>query len=311
MTIDSTQGPSATLPQIIAGRTELSRPRLIRLMQQDQHILKDTEAALNDMGFRRFHFLASGGTGFALDTTENQVVRVTMKRPSERGDRPEHPAILRAISSRIITTRASTGKKHSLEIIIEVLPKVRTEGVTEEHIRMLEGALAKSGLSVQDIRKQGNVALIEVGGREVPVLLDAGMVRKDNRQAESGTDHLKPWLRDDGTWLQRQYEPRTTPSNVVDGPALSRMESVLRGPRPLHDQALGLIGVKRDSRRQSETIKAIIEDGMHPDQLAALYERAAARPEVKGVTFSDRLREERDAMRKEQAAENNPGGHSH
>jgi hypothetical protein len=261
-------------------------------------LMTDVTAALDAMGFRRFRLLGSGHFSLAMETTDNQIIRLTYYRAEHlKENRPEHPAILQPI-----TVTSISGRDNPREgIIIEILPKVKTAGVTEHHLDMLEAALTTSGISVHDIRKKANVGLMEIDGKEIPVLIDPSVAVTTAPLTES-QQHLEPWLAPDGTWLQKIYEPRTAPTNVIPKTVADTVEAVTRGPRPLLDRALGKIGVRRDSRRMSQTASAIKEDGMYGDQLATLYQRTTDR--VNGasnqIPFSQLLEEERRKMNEEQ-----------
>ncbi len=291
-------GKLQTLSEIVREREAFPQPMTLRLMQGVPEVLHDVEARLAEMGFRRFGWLAGGGGAVALETTENQVVRISQEGYSERTDRVEHPAILKPIARQVFESEVHVkghkrGKKlNTYTMIIEVMPKVRTEGVTEAHIKMLEDALENSGLYVQDIRKKGNVALLEVDGKEVPVLLDAGAAREGARKAE-GDAHLAPWA-----GVQAKFEARETPSDVIDGAQARIVEKVMRGPKSFKDRALGWVGVTQDSRRESQTRLAITEDGLYGKQLAELYSRAAAKTDDTS-NFSDALKAERALMQAE------------
>ncbi|NCY24959.1 MAG: hypothetical protein EBX37_08850 [Alphaproteobacteria bacterium] len=286
-------------------------PWVVHLMKYDDGLVKATANALADMGFRKFRFLGAGGLSLVLDTTENQVVRISARdMVGDNGLRPRHPAILQPIfRKRMSHGLPLPGDRHTL--ILEVLPKVRTEGVTQQHAAQVEDALRKSGYEVEDmfaidnvgrkirdesghaIYRTCNIGLIDIDGKSVPVLIDPGLIRRCRRTARND-EHLKPWLDDKGRWLQQVFEDRTAPTNVIDKEALRKVEHVLRGKKPL----LARLGLKADTRRQSELVNAITNDGMYGDEVATLLQRAHER-DPHNPDFSRVLREERQRMKEE------------
>ncbi len=264
-------------------------------MEQNPKMLVDLQKSLGDMGFRQFEYLGAGIHAVGLHTTEGQVVRLS-REMMDVSERPLHPAILQPIMTRRI-------KAGGESVLLEVLPRVRTEGVTDAQQQMVYKALQKSGWHVGDVEKKGNVGIMELGGREVPVLVDAGRVEVFLDKKVDNDEHLKPWLDDKGQWLQKAFDPRTAVSGVVDRAGLNHVERALRGKKSMGDHVASLRQWKDvDTRRQSQTVAAIREDGMYPEQLAQLYERAAAKFEdsIGGPNFSEVLKAERALMRDEQ-----------
>lgn len=285
-------------------------PWVVHLMDYHPGLLKAAGDALADMGFRRFRFLGAGGLSLVLETTENQVVRISARDAvGDNGLRPKHPAVLQPIASRRITHGLLPGERHTL--ILEVLPRVRTWGVTQAHAAMVEGALRKSGLEAEDmfatdtigrtlrdaagapLYRTCNIGLIDVDGQSVPVLIDPGLLRRCRRGAPDDA-HLEPWLDAAGRSAQQRYDGRSAPSNIIDGPALRRAERAQRGVKPLAAR----LGLGADTRRESQLVQAIREDGLYPDQLQALLLRAQER-HGDGPGFSRTLEEERRRLRAE------------
>src|SRR5579884_1702296 len=89
-----------TLKQIVM-RDEHDNPIVTDMLRQRPTLLEDVTAALDKMGFRRFRFLGAGMCAVALETTENQIVRLNYFGNFQGNDirekRPKHPAILQPI----------------------------------------------------------------------------------------------------------------------------------------------------------------------------------------------------------------------
>jgi hypothetical protein len=285
-------------------------PIVVEALKRKRSLLKKLGTALDGIGFRRFHFVGAGECALVMETTEEekpdrnkQIIRLTyfgnhMGHNYMMDRRPSHPAILQPIHRFTIMEHENAKEG----ILVEVLPKVKTTGVQREHYKVLETALTGSGIFVWDLNRPGNVGLMSVKGKgvDIPVLIDAGVADTTSLPKDPDVD-LGLWLAPDGTWLQKIFEPRTAPDNVISRTSADKVESALRGPRPLLDRAIGVLGINYDSRRVSQTALAINEDGMHADQLANLYQRAMDEflKDSNTLLFNKILEQERDKMRKE------------
>lgn len=274
----------------------IDQPVVMNILECKKGLLKKVERTLDNMGFRRFKLLSYGQHAIALESTDNQIIRISDS--SYESSRPKHPAILQPIDKIALPSGC----------VIEILPRVRTSNITQEQYRKLHNALHSSGLHVQDILKPGNVGIMVIGNQELPVLIDSGVVEGYTPfpfHGKRARDPVADWLAEDGTWLQQQFEPRKKPSNVIPTTELAAIEKRMRGKPRFFDKFLSFIEAKRyDSRRESQTVNAIAKDGLYPDQLAALYERAAERlDDEENVSFSELLRQERERLKDSQAKE--------
>ena len=124
------------------------------ILQRGPELVKEITKALREVGFRSFTPLGFGYNAIAFYTTCNQVVRITS---GEEGKRHKSPYILQPI----LTLKVGN-------IEIEVLPLVRTEGVTDEHVRHVAAKLAEAGFFPGSVKKV-NIGLLEDG---TPILMD-------------------------------------------------------------------------------------------------------------------------------------------
>lgn len=274
--VKETRALSGNLEGILDSYERLGRTddcSLLRELKKNPKLSKNLEEGLAELGFRRFSPIGIGAYSLAMHTTENQVVRIFRPSAQNKLERPYHPAILQPIQTRAYG-------EGDAQVVIEILPKVRTKGVTENHIATLNKALMRSGFSVMDIGKAGNVGLMDVDGRSVPVLIDPGACRKI-AQPNPGILYLKRWLDADGQWLQNKFEPRREPSNVVTGAELRNIRKVLTA----------------EGERESQTAIAI-ETGLYRDEFETVYRRAMAKHNV-DTSFSELVaREGEDVLRR-------------
>ncbi len=268
------------------------RTDVLQCMVEHPKMLKDVQDSLSGMGFRRFEYLGSGAHAVGLHATEGQVVRLCREMDDVTMERPFHPVILQPIETRHIKTCG-------VSVRVEILPKVRTDIVTDADISMVYHAMTDSGWFVGDVSKEGNVGIIEVGGKRVPVLIDVGRLTPMKRKRQETDEHLNPWKDENGEWLQKAFEKRTEASGLIVSASLEKAERGLRGRRPIRDSLASMMRQKPvDSRRSSQTMLAITEDGFYPEQLAELYSRAAAKTD-NAENFCDVLKSERALMSEE------------
>ncbi len=262
------------------------------MLVENRELLAHVQQKLADMGFRRFEFIGAGTVAMAMHTTRDQVVRIGPENDDYTLERPIHPAILQPICTEHIRFQG-----HAIRV--EVLPKVRTEGVTPNHLRRLKEALRLSNLEVLDLGVKGNVGLMDVGGQSVPVVIDPGALKVINKNLPviSRGEHLFLWMDDRNRPLQEDFERRKRPRHVVDAEALETVEQVMRGPRSMADRVAHTTG-RPDHRRVSQTVEAVREDGLYPDQLKELYTRAMAKHDDT-TNFSELLKEERRILKDE------------
>lgn len=113
--------------------------------------------------------ISRGYFSLAADIGENQILHISFPKDSIKNhQRFYEPEILQPLA---------TLYKDS-ELKIEVLPKVKTKGITEEHVNSLVSSLAKKGLLFVDPRE--NVGLININDKEIPVVIGDGSVTKIN-----------------------------------------------------------------------------------------------------------------------------------
>jgi hypothetical protein len=283
-------------------------PWVVHEMRYDENAVRAVSKALSDMGFRRFSYLGAGGQSLVLETTEHQLVRIALAGlAGDNNIRPKHPAILQPITRK----KLHIGLLSPKTLLIEVMPKVRSEGVTQDHCRMVYEALEKDGITTEDTYQRDNiervikdeqgrslyrtcnVGLIDLDGKEVPVLIDPGMIKQKSLLPKiGGYKHVNFWVDENGRWLQEKYDMRREPTNVINSRKLMDIGNVMKGD----DSFLRKLRLKKDTRHESQTIKAIAEDGLYPDEVAKLYERAIEHRQG-DENFSDTLRREREAMR--------------
>jgi hypothetical protein len=119
--------------------------------------------------------IKKGGFSWVADIGEGQVLHISSgyecKKPHVRHKAPE---ILQPLTTLYKSKRLK----------IEVLPKVETEGVTSEHINSLISSLAKKDLLFADCTK-GNVGLMKVDGKNIPVVIGDGCVIKVDGKDDS------------------------------------------------------------------------------------------------------------------------------
>jgi hypothetical protein len=271
-----------------------------RLLSGNSAVLSSVTRELDRLGFRRFSVLGRGSNALVLTTTDNQLVRLSRAGNTERLTRPSHPAILEALFREILPVTANAGDSaRKYDIILEVLPKINP---CYSHRNLLASALRLSGLQPYDIHHTGNVGEIEFEGKTIPLLIDVGLIKKDYAYTPEENAKLKKalslWLTKDGEWIQRKWlkaqrqkfdlmQNATGLTGAIPREQVENLDSVLRGP----DDA---------ARRESQTVKALNEDGMYEGELADLYDRAAKRIDPsKNQNFSELLKEERIAMKAE------------
>ncbi len=296
--LDKVQGTSGRFSEVMAKCIDTNWPRrcgTVSIFEEEPRVLAEVEKKLGQMGFRHFDYVGRGVNAVALHTTEDQILRISFDGDDQRKERPLLPGILQPIATHVI-------KSGQARVRVEVLPRVRTEGVTQEQRGSLADALLASGWHVGDIDKPGNVGLIEVKGKIVPVLVDPGCLVPTDWKKRDNDTHWKPWLDDSGAWLQSCKDSRGAASGLVTDRALARADKALRGPRPWRDRAESLLhSIAVDGRPESQTVEAIRTDGMYPEQVGELYKRAAEKwVDVKdGPSFSEALKNERNLMKDE------------
>jgi len=251
-------------------------------------LLADVAGILDELGSRDLEFLGKGKSSLALLNADNQVIRIYNKS-SERIRRPYHPAILQPIK----TIHLRRGLSH---LVIEILPKVLTEGVTAEHVSMVNEALYRSGISVGDLGMDGNVGLLPLkDGRKIPVLIDPGCARQFMKPHD-GIEHLKDWLAEDGSWLQKQYDSGRDSPGVIE--KLDRFEVRMRGPKSwIEEKYQAFTGRNLNKRRVSQTIEGI-RDGLSDEDIGAIHEKARERLDDKkdSPSYSELIEKERKAL---------------
>lgn len=110
--------------------------------------------------------IAKGGFSWVIDIGEGQILHIcTNDNEKIHGRYKNVPEILQPI----------TTLYRDNELQIELLPKVKTEGVTKEHIYSLVSSLAKKGLLFADCKPE-NVGLINVDGKDIPLVIGDGAV---------------------------------------------------------------------------------------------------------------------------------------
>ncbi len=110
--------------------------------------------------------LEKGAFSWSIDIGEGQVLHISSPPSScKKHKREKEPEILQPLY--VFPTDG--------DLKIEILPKVKTEGVTKEHIYALISSLAKKGLLFADCKPE-NVGLITVNGQEMPVVIGDGSV---------------------------------------------------------------------------------------------------------------------------------------
>lgn len=269
---------------------------MLKSLYNDPIMRGELQKQLADLGFRRVEFLGQGFLALTLLTTENQVLRIGTEREWQLAERIKHPAILQPIQTYFLKC-GGAGRRHANQITlrVEVLPRVRTglDNVKPQHLDDLKEVLQKSRIKVPDLVWPGNIGIMDIDGKELPVLVDPGLARPyDGEEAICQGEHVRAWLDDDGRWLQRKFEPRTKASGVIDRKALEKLDITLRGP----NEEYNVPYTQRPSSGQ--TVQAIRDDGMYEEQVAALYRRAMEK-HSDGTNFSQLLKAERALMRGE------------
>jgi hypothetical protein len=254
--MEETRGEFFPLEELLTFKVK-HRPAVMDTFKYpDLSPLPDLLKELESLGLRSFSFLGQGQHSLAFYTTEGQVVRLSLKNEPAR---IQHPAILQPIYSKTIG--------HGLGCKLEVLPFVRTEGVTDEHVAMVQKALEASGYSVFDIANKGNVGLIRSadGKTWVPVLIDHGALQliPDRKQHHEIEAILAPWQGAQEGYDSRILSEKVT--NTVPGKQLSRLEKTLTG----------------DGERESMLVKAL-KGGLYLSELEKFSEKAARETTAKG-----------------------------
>ncbi len=110
--------------------------------------------------------IAKGGFSWVADIGENQVMRIYSPRISPKPDiRFNEPEILQPLAY----------LHYADDLVIEILPKVKTTGITNDHVFSLVSSLAKKGALFADCHKS-NIGLITVGNKEIPVVIGSNCV---------------------------------------------------------------------------------------------------------------------------------------
>lgn len=121
--------------------------------------------------------IKKGGFSWAVDIGEGQILHISS--PSDSLAKPhvryKEPEILQPLAY----------LNYGEDLKIEVLPKVKTCGVSKEHIKSLVSSLAKKGFLFVDCALS-NVGLMEIGDREIPVVIGDGCVVKMDRSGLKG-----------------------------------------------------------------------------------------------------------------------------
>jgi hypothetical protein len=238
--------------------------------------VSELTAKLDEMGFRRFSSLGNGIHALAFHTTENQIVRISRITDEEGGERPNHPAILKAITRKKITIGDN-------DFLIEVLPKVRTEGPEFENALCpvdgkLRMVLNYSGYSARDLGVKGNVGLMDMVVDDeiitLPVLIDCGLLT--HKVSNVPNPVLVQWLDREGNWLQDYYDPRKQPSGVITEAEHEWFKKLQNG---------------RDS-----TMKKMMDAGAYSVHIRDAFLRAELRAEGGDISFADALKAEHAQM---------------
>ena len=194
---------------------------------------------LATQGFRLLKYFKQGSEALLFETTENQLLRICHK--DNMGVPNRHPAILHP--RRKFDIRMPDDRE--LETLtVSIMPRVRTTGVTDQHVKMLDEALLKAGYYVPDICIE-NVGLIDIperGIQDLPVLIDTGLLKRiadvqgndwELWQKLSGLPRTSEkklrsrWLSPDGTPWQNIFDPRIgtgKPTGVIPEKELKTLQ---------------------------------------------------------------------------------------
>lgn len=99
--------------------------------------------------------------------------QINVKKPFIRYNEPE------------ILQPLYTWKDDEGDIKIDILPKVRTDGITEEHIYSLISSLAKKGFLLADCANTNIGLITNKEGQEVPVVIGDGCVIPLNKDCDN------------------------------------------------------------------------------------------------------------------------------
>ena len=289
------QGVSGSFSEVMAKCIEHNWPKrcaMVSNFESEPSMQAAVEKKLNSLGFRHFEYVGKGVKSVALHSTENQVLRISIDERNQLTKRPLLPGILQPIATHIV-------KYGAARVRVEILPRVRTEGVKQEHIDMLREALLRSGYHVGDIDKPGNVGLIDMKRGSIPVLVDPGLMVPYDAKKSDNDLHWKPWLNEKGAWLQSCNETRTAATGVITDRTLAKLDKRMRGPKSWREKIDGMMhGTVVDSRPVSQTVEAIKTDGLYTKQVDELYQRAMLKHDDT-TNFSEVLRQERTLMQDE------------
>lgn len=109
----------------------------------------------------------TGVFSFLFDIGDGQVLHISAMNYDKNHKRENAPEILQPL--KILNK--------DKELKIEILPKVKTDGVRQHHAYTLISSLAKQGLIFADC-KLANIGLIQVAGKDIPVVIGDGSVIK-------------------------------------------------------------------------------------------------------------------------------------
>lgn len=185
--------------------------------------LRRLQSYLGENGFDQFKIAGAGRYSLILEPIANRekpiVIRISLaEQLSTAAIDVVHPAILLSYAE----TELLLNKK----IRIEVKPKLNTHRVSEEDERIVEAALAEGGISAKDVVNCDNVGYMEIRGKKLPLLMDAGVVQTI---IPSGNGQNIGFYKDtDDRWLQTVYDPRLNPERLKKNKHLSIRDQLSR-----------------------------------------------------------------------------------
>lgn len=186
---------------------------------------------LTKHGFRTLSFFKSGCNALLFKSTEGQLIRICSKQHISLDSLKEaasHPAILQPIDQFPITL----GGK---ELVISVMPAIRTYGVTYHHQDKLREALAEAGIEVRELNP-ANIGLIDIpkyGIHDLPMLIDTGTAEFFSNKNKKQKTLINEWCASsisgiqEGTPWQQVFDARIgtgKASGVVDDNTLDTLE---------------------------------------------------------------------------------------
>ncbi len=205
--------------------------------------VKDIEKRLDALGFRQLSLLTMGGMALIAHTNDHYVLRIVRK--DKETERPLAPQILQPV--------AAFGTEHYR---VEIMPKVNTKGVTDEHVDAVSIAL-ETGWQNPGTRiffedgKARNVGLLEDG---TPVVIDPGksFIYNDDNPTPLLHEHYKrlieerdflaseminiakkfSWVDDRGGWKQHTFFPEILTHKACDVITREELETLKKSANP-------------------------------------------------------------------------------